>query len=1317
QKVDYYLVTTNAQRLADFAVSLTIQANTSIGTTPILLARDKDLPRAKKELSGFIENQPLQQDIQNRLLKLLARLPAANFERLRRILEPLHKQLQETILGQPALRVLLQRFARAWEQAVAGMQRFDWPAAQERLKEAAAQWKEACEMAPQMLGELARRSVACDLFLRWIAAGRISAFALTEPSAGSDTARVATRAVLRSAAVEREPDGALRFVPAGAREARYLVDAARLDFRADGVYYRWSEQAEPALLHFDEYDYESDDPARSPYYTHGPRTVHFSDVAQLREREGRLWYDYWELTGAKMWITNGRMAGVFCLYAKTAEGITGFMVDRHAEGLLVGKDEAKMGQLGSPTNELSLQAVRVPRENVLGLEGRGQVNALETLNVGRAGLAMSAMAQMEGLIDNSRMFAQQNPGNVPDWVAWRLERMEQNRCTAEALAHEVVGRFEHPGTKSVRMESAISKMVVSELLHETIELAEDIHGLPGQTELYLVEKRKRDARIINIYEGTNEIQRFFILKDLAGEVGARWSAGPAAVLPSYLGQEALALEALKGDFRQRLKAALDVFGEQLWQNPNLQANCFLLAEAAAWIKACDSTLGRLAWLEGRAYADDDAEPSPKADLARRAALRCHQEIRQRLAQFDEELVHLRRGFYAAEVRAASLLFNRTFGDDRSRQPASRITKPLSILVVVEPAPGPVPVPQVTAGRLMEPYLTLNDADRSALETALRLRDQATAAVTIEVAAVGPRGMAHALREALSQGVDRARLVLTDGEFVSPDSAARALAAVLAEGKAFDLVLGGWGEAGSSEGACARLLAAGLGLPHAGKAGHLVVCKDDAAAVAAAYDASGRRNWECALPVALAVEAGLPLRSFCMNSYLGGLASAVEVERWPKNLAAHKILFANRTSTVEPQAVDAPSASLTPQEAAEVMLDRLGISGNPTEPVQPFTGAIDELALPPDLDDGVVALLSSDAQGRLEPSAMAVLAAVRLVAGIESAGAFALVSVAADETSQRRLVRQVRQEFTGAIILAVSGEGERSPQTDSRVLSDCWALLTSQPRLVVGGPWAEDLLLSLARKGDRADPAVLRVRRLDLEEDRLAVETARNRGRLRVRQFLPGEQGMTCWLCLTAEAEVDTPLAPARLSGGVQRWRPRPGGVYGRDDLQRLLGDLKQATGLVSLADADFIIDVGFGIRNRDGYETVIEPLERALRVLGVSKVAIGGSRKVTDELHLLPPDRQIGQSGVSVNPQIILAIGISGAPQHLNYISPRAVILAFNRDPQAPIITLNQRQPRPRVYAIVGDLFEMVPAFTTALQQASPSETAPKCEDTVAAFS
>src|SRR6202011_3748051 len=100
---------------------------------------------------------------------------------------------------------------------------------------------------------------------------------------------------------------------------------------------------------------------------------------------------------------------------------------------------------------------------------------------------------------------------------------------------------EHPQTKSVRLESAIAKALVSESLHRIIELAEEVHGLAGQTQLHLVEKRKRDARVLNIYEGTNEVQRFFLLKDLtaAGKKGAE------ARKMQHAGREALDVEALR----------------------------------------------------------------------------------------------------------------------------------------------------------------------------------------------------------------------------------------------------------------------------------------------------------------------------------------------------------------------------------------------------------------------------------------------------------------------------------------------------------------------------------------------------------------------------------------------------------------------------------------------------------------------------------------------------------------------------------------------------------------------------------------------------
>ncbi len=1297
-KLDYYLLTTNAQRLVDVAISLTIQANTSIGTTPILLARDKDLPKALKDLGPFVGDPSLQEEVRTKLTRLLGMLAHPVPKKIEQAYLDLHTRLQETVFTRPVLKNLAHRFVHVWQQISRADQEFDATVMRGRLEEALAQWQEACNSAQDLHDELGRRREACDLFLRWIASGQISAFALTEPSAGSDTARVATRARLRAVPVEVEPDGVLRFVPEGSKEPRYLLDARRLEFQGDVVSYRWSPTAEPSPIRFDDYDYETDDPRRSRYYDHGGRRVRFTDVAQLRERNGRLWYDYWELTGAKMWITNGRMAGVFCLYAKTAEGVTGFLVDRHAEGLLVGKDEAKMGQCGSPTNELSLQAVRVPRENILGLEGRGQVNALETLNVGRAGLAMSAMAQMEGLIDWSRAFAQAAYGTLPDWVAWRLQRMEEDRFTAEALAFDVIGRFEHPQTKSVRMESAISKMVVTELLHRIIELAEEIHGLAGQTQQHLVEKRKRDARILNIYEGTNEVQRFSILKDLTAEVAPRWSGEAAPPRPSNLSREPLELEALKTEVRQRTKAALDTFGQDLWQNPNLQANCFLLAEAAAWLKAADSTLSRLAWLERQNAEDDTAEPAPRAEVGRQALARCQAEVRQRLRRFDEELTHLRRGYYAPAVRAAALLFDQSTERQPTPERANLVQRPLSVLVVVEPAPAAVPHPHVVAGRLLEAHWTLTEADRSALETALRVRDAASAPVTVHVAAVGPRRVAQALREVLSYDVDRARLVVSEAEALTPDSAASALAAVLGSGAAFDLVLGSSAAADGEEGLLARLTAEALGIPYAGRAAQLAVRASDTDAEVWLRSADGRRPRLRLLPASVAMEAGLSLRPFSMHGYLTGLRMPVEAERWPRRVRARAVLF---TATAQSQAVshsEEPTHPLTPLDAAGRLLGTLGVTGSGTGSRKTYAGAIDELAPAGLRETGVVAVLAADAEGQLQPTAASVLRAGQLVADSEAAELAVLLFVPQTEESQRRAVAHLLDWGGQHVVLVAVTQAENSDDVRSQLLRECWSGLDCQPRAVIGEPWTEAALLALSRRAKSAGVAALRLRRLVLEEGQVVVEATRARGQLRVRHTLSVGAGTTCWLTFAAEAEVTGPIPQAEESAPrVQRWAPSLQRFYGRDEIQRLLEELKEETGVVRLAEADFIIDVGFGVGNRDGYEAVIEPLERALRDLGVRSLVIGGSRKVTEELHLLPADRQIGQSGVSVNPQVLLAIGISGAPQHLNYIGPRATILAFNRDPEAPLLTLNQRQPRPRVFPVVGDLFETVPAFLAAL--------------------
>jgi hypothetical protein len=395
-------------------------------------------------------------------------------------------------------------------------------------------------------------------------------------------------------------------------------------------------------------------------------------------------------------------------------------------------------------------------------------------------------------------------------------------------------------------------------------------------------------------------------------------------------------------------------------------------------------------------------------------------------------------------------------------------------------------------------------------------------------------------------------------------------------------------------------------------------------------------------------------------------------------------------------VEQPTGPLTPQDAARRVLGEVGLDGTGSVPQELFSGPLDDVSQPRLAPAGVAAVLAAEADGRLAAAAGPVVQAARLLAD-DPAAVPILVLVPDSEEAQRRAAGQVLAMGQAEVVL-LSAPGTESAEVRSRLLRECWPRLGAAPGVVVGEPWADPAFAALALREDRGGVLVLGVRRLVREKGEVVLETARAGGRLRARQALPEAAARPWWLTLADGAEVEGGCAEAvGAAGHVQRWAPRLERFYGRDDVQRVLNELKQEAGLTNLADAEFIVDVGYGIGNQDGYEAVIEPLERALRELGVRGLAVGGSRKVTEELHVLPVDRQIGQSGVSVNPQVLLAIGVSGAPQHLNYIGPRATVVAFNRDPEAPIMTLNQRQPRPRVFPVVGDLFETVPALTTAL--------------------
>ena len=437
------------------------------------------------------------------------------------------------------------------------------------------------------------------------------------------------------------------------------------------------------------------------YYDHGGRRVHFTDIAQLRERDGRLWYDYWELTGAKMWITNGRMAGVMCLYAKTDEGVTGFIVDRHAEGLVVGKDEEKMGQCGSPTNELSLQAVRVPRENVLGLEGRGQVNALETLNVGRAGLAMSAMAQMDGLIEQSRAFARADLRRAsPTGSAWRLERMEEDRFIAEALAFEVVGRFEHPQTKSVRLESAIAKMLVSELLHRVIEPAEEIHGLAGQTQLTWSRSASATPASSTSTRAPTRSSASSSSRTWPREVAPRWAKSRPAARSSSA--------ARRWSWRRSRRSC----GSGSRRRSELRAGAVAEPEPAGQLLPAGGGGGLAEGGRQHAGPAGLARPPGRSGRGRRprrtwrsagrALARCQPRSATGCGASTRNWPTSAAAFTPPRSGRPRSCSSRPRGSrPHRRDPPSQVTRPLSVLVVLEPSAAAVPQPHVADGRLLE----------------------------------------------------------------------------------------------------------------------------------------------------------------------------------------------------------------------------------------------------------------------------------------------------------------------------------------------------------------------------------------------------------------------------------------------------------------------------------------------------------------------------------------------------------------------------------------------------------------------------------------
>jgi len=305
-------------------------------------------------------------------------------------------------------------------------------------------------------------------YLKALASGKIiGAFCLTEPAAGSDAAGIQTTAVPRTKNCQPDP--------------------------SEGSAFSSSSTS------------SSSSPSSTSY----------------------------ALNGTKTWVTNGSAAGLFIVFAKTnpsagGKGISAFLLEPNTPGFKIGRHEDKMGQRSSPSVELIFNDCVVPASNRLGEEGQGLRIALSALDGGRIGIAAQAVGLAQGALDESVKYARARKAfgkSIGEFQAiqWMLADMHTEIEAARALLYQAAFHKDlRSSTSSASSASFTSspsassraKLYASEMVNHVVYRAVQIHGSLGYSRESDVERMYRDARVITIYEGTSEIQRTIIARDL-----------------------------------------------------------------------------------------------------------------------------------------------------------------------------------------------------------------------------------------------------------------------------------------------------------------------------------------------------------------------------------------------------------------------------------------------------------------------------------------------------------------------------------------------------------------------------------------------------------------------------------------------------------------------------------------------------------------------------------------------------------------------------------------------------------------------------------
>jgi alkylation response protein AidB-like acyl-CoA dehydrogenase len=243
-----------------------------------------------------------------------------------------------------------------------------------------------------------------------------------------------------------------------------------------------------------------------------------SDPASMRTtavRDG----DEWVINGTKNWITNAGIADFYIVFAVTDREnrrVTAFVVEKDRPGFSIGKLEHKMGIKGSPTGSPVLEDVRVPQENVIGEVGKGMRVALATLERTRLGAAAQAVGIAQGAIDYAVQYARERitfgkPIIDHQHIAFKLAEMEATTAAARELVYKACAMADR-NEPQLGKYSSMAKLIASDNAMRVTTDAVQILGGYGYVNEYPVERMMRDAKITQIYEGTNEIQRLVIAR-------------------------------------------------------------------------------------------------------------------------------------------------------------------------------------------------------------------------------------------------------------------------------------------------------------------------------------------------------------------------------------------------------------------------------------------------------------------------------------------------------------------------------------------------------------------------------------------------------------------------------------------------------------------------------------------------------------------------------------------------------------------------------------------------------------------------------------